>query len=104
MMKQDLFDWEAAEEPISKPTPVSSEIQVESKWEWWDPWPEGLTVREQYMRQVGRDRRALEECHEESERQFFLARIVAYCQSIKDMEVTPCAPSRPHDVTAIGTD
>lgn len=81
-MKQDLFAFDDTPAPVS--TPVE-EDQGDHKWNWWDPWPSHWTQRQCYMRQISRDRRALEECEPE-ERRFYAERIVAYRKAIMEMD------------------
>jgi hypothetical protein len=54
-------------------------------WNWWDPWPDGLSDRQQMILQIRRDLRALEECEEcdEDERDFFAQRIAGFRALLK---------------------
>lgn len=67
----DLF----GEEPATTPVPV-----VESNtydWNWWDPWPAGLTQREYATLQIKRDLRAIAE-GEEDDTFLFRDRVAAF--------------------------
>jgi len=100
-MKQDLFDWAATEESVSKPAPASEPDVEGYTWHWWTPWPIGLTTRDCYMRQISRDRRALEECEKE-EREFYAQRIVLFRKAIIEMDSADGAPSKNSVDTAPG--
>jgi hypothetical protein len=64
-----LFD-----EPTDEPVASGPRVYT---WNWWDPWPAGLSERDRQMRQIGRDLRAIEEC-DADERPFFEARVAVY--------------------------
>lgn len=78
-MKQDLFDWEAAEEPISKPAPKVP------------------TYRECLVEQIIRDRKVLEEdpIYHQPSTQFYLDRIVAYMLELKKIDAEEAKAQHP---------
>jgi hypothetical protein len=54
-------------------------------WEWWDPWPADISVKDQYLLQIKRDMRGVEECEEEDERVFLQQRIESYRETLRGM-------------------
>ncbi|KKM01635.1 hypothetical protein LCGC14_1792450 [marine sediment metagenome] len=70
-MDQDLFDFDPEEKKYS--------------WNWWDPWPEGLPRRTQYLWQIRRDLRALEEIDNVDEIPFYLGRIERFSEALKKL-------------------
>lgn len=54
-------------------------------WNWWDPWPANLSLRECFRRQIARDRRAIEEGYED-ETLLFRDRIASLEADLKEMD------------------
>jgi hypothetical protein len=81
-VEQDLFSFDEPEEPAN---PVAA-VNTSYSWEWWDPWPENLTQRQQVMYQISRDMRAFAEASDDEERLFFADRVAAYQDFVRTMD------------------
>jgi hypothetical protein len=77
MTHQEFLSFEEEEPPdVAPPSSI--------RWNWWDPWPIGLTPKQECLLQVKRDMRALQEC-DQDERGFFIERLAAFRQLIKQL-------------------
>ena len=68
-MEQDTFAFDDEDHQTANPT---------YDWNWWDPWPEGLSHQAYLILQLRRDLRAIEDAYTEEEREFFKRRVVMY--------------------------
>lgn len=85
-MAQAFFNFDD-EEPPASPPPVRAPAPVQKvTWEWWDPWPEGLSKREQARYQIARDMRAFAEEDDPEMQLFFADRIASFQEWIKEMD------------------
>lgn len=71
-MKQDIFTF-------GEPEPAAPEVVLPAyDWDFYDPWPLGLSHQAYLILQIRRDLRARDEVQEEWQREFFEGRIVQY--------------------------
>lgn len=100
MAEQDLFNFDDDTESQSEP-PAAPKYS----WNWWDPWPDGLTDRQYLILQIARDMRALEEETDPEYEDFYALRILAYREDVKKMDGDQSeTPSKPFPAAAPGAD
>ena len=80
-MEQGLFDLDGD----STPEPARPYVTT---WDWWTPWPDNLSVRNQLLYQIRRDMRAFAEEEDDWWRLFFADRIALFQEEVKRLDKT----------------